>query len=168
MLTWIDATGPQIVLPGFHGEVVAPSPKVQLASKYLWGLKGNVTIIGQQTTRELTVNLWLNDPTWTDVKNLYDFLAGTLELLVGAYGSLNLTNDTEGYWPTHQYQTFSNLLFAGYENVPFPGQEFPTAVKDEAGTLYRSGQYAGNLTWLQNLSLLFLQTLPGRTVNQNP
>lgn len=155
-------------LYGFHGEIQVPSPNVPMSSKYLWGLKGNVVIVGNQATRELSVHLWLSNPTWSDVNDPYDFLDQTVDPLVGLYGTLrtenNAVEDPDGYFPVHQAQTFENCIFTRYEMLPFPGQDQAGAIYDEAGSLYIGGSHAGDQSWLLNMQLYFLQTIPDRTV----
>jgi len=165
MLVWTDQSGPtDHFLHGFHGEVVGNSPRVQYTSKYLWGLVGNIVVIGNQSGRELSVSMWISNPLWETAPALYNWIAGTLETLPGQFGYLTLDVDAQGYWPVSQQQVFNDLLFVGYDFVPFPGQDTPSPIKDEAGTLYRTGAYAGKLTWLIGANLRFLQTVPGRNI----
>lgn len=165
MLTWttVDLVPNANVIPGPHGEAVHTSPQLQLAQKYLWGLKGNAVILGKQTTQQLTVNIWLNDSIWEQLSDLYTYVTDYLDTFVGTFGRLDFTNDVNGYWPVVQPQYFADLIFLPYTLDTFRGQDTATPLQDQAGCLYTSGPGAGNKTWAQAMTLNFQQTIPGRT-----
>lgn len=166
MLIW-NVSGDQII-PGFHEELVATNPEVPTSSKYLWGLRGNVLVIGRQAKRAVSVKIWLSDPSWLTDKDFYTGVTTYLENNVGSYGTLRTAADgVHGVWEPGVLQTFQYMLFAGYENLPFAGQEVWGPVKDEAACLYAKSIVAlerDNQTYAAAFRLNFIQTVPDRVL----
>jgi hypothetical protein len=165
MLTFhVDSLSLDFTIPGPHEEVQVVSPSVPKKQTHFWGVVGTSVIVSQRAARMLTVGMWLNDPSWLSSGDLYGHLEQMDSTLVGQIGALRVHDDTNGYWPANQDQTFYDVLFDSYLPLPLAGQPSPSPVRDLAGSLYRSGAQAGAKSWLLRMQLNFLQALPGRVV----
>ena len=165
MLTFhVDATGLDVVIPGPHEDLVVAAPAVPKKVTHFFGVIGTSVIVGQPSLRELLVDMWLSDPQFTDIADLYTELGNLDANLVGQTGHLIVSDDAYGYWPANQNTIFYDVLLDGYTPLPLAGQRTPSPVRDTAGSLYRSGTHAGVKSWFLRLQLRFLQALPGRVV----
>ena len=151
-------------IPGPHEEPVVQSPKMNKKVNHFWGLVGSSVLVSQPGVRQISVTMWFNDWNWVNIGYVFQNLDLLDKNFVGEPGTLEITTDTDGYWPASNYQKYAGVVFDGYRQLPFRGQDEPRPIVDSAATIYHFGPHAGNVTWLIKLQLLFTQAIADRVL----
>ena len=165
MITY-DITDPASsnTIPGPHEEPVVQSPKMNKKINHFWGLMGNSILVSHPGARQITIDMWLNYWTWTNVEDLLAGIDWIDQALIGEPATLTVQNDVDQYWPVSHKQVFTNIVLDGYRLLPLRGQSNPAPILDSAATIYHKGPHAGAKTWLIRMQLMFTQAVADRNL----
>lgn len=127
-----------------HSLLIEKQPSLAVRQFFSWSQKGMVEVYGGQQGREVRVECWVHDSTFTNLTDIDAYLA-ILDGMAGQYGRITLTI------PTAQTLTRDDCRFVGFARKPFNGQENPEpipAIGVHAAS-YGNWHIAGTLVFFQ-------------------
>lgn len=149
----------QHIIPGPHTTLLAQPPNLHLRESMFFGLRGVSVIMGQQTDREVSAEIWLTKREWVSPRAAELFAEMKfLDLLVGEFGILR-EESVVASSPSFDGlpRTFPDCQFVGFTPLAIPGQQAPGPLRDVAGSLHNYAANAQSYAWLQYGRLVWRQ-----------
>jgi hypothetical protein len=142
-LPWLESP---LSCGDLHGAPVVGVPALKVHRRYFFGNDGEVEIFGGKGGRQITLNAILNNTTWANTWNAYNYIKTSLDGGIGVNGVVEVT------FPDSAKAVFEKCTFDRYELVPQPGHQMAAPLLDGTGSLNGVAD-----TWWVELNLYFYQ-----------
>lgn len=106
-----------------HTLPVDEPPQVAIRRFYSWTQNYTTEIFGGRMGRPFFVEVWINDPSFTDAIEIDNYLK-ELDQSAGEHGRFEM--DENGNFTEGQVIARENCTFMGFKRKPFDGQRLPT------------------------------------------
>lgn len=127
-----------------HSLFIEKQPTLAVRQFFSWSQNGTVEVYGGRQGREVRVDCWVHDTTFSSLQAIDAYLA-VLDEMAGQYGRVTLTV------PVSQTLTRDDCRFVGFVRKPFNGQQHPEPLPAIGvhSTSYGDWHIAGTLVFFQ-------------------